>query len=257
MAMNLTITMKEAATGVDKEIVLDRLAPCDVCGGSGATPGSTVVTCPECQGSGQKVTVRRTFIGNMQTVVPCDRCGATGKIIENPCEECEGSGRVPDRQHVMVNVPAGIHDGQQIRLRGMGEAGIRGAASGDLIVSVHVKPDEFLHREGNDLHCKATVTITQAALGADLNVCGLLEDNEIHVPSGTQHGDTVRLKGRGMPRVGGGGSRGDLIVHLGVQVPKKLSKRQKELLKELAAEFGDHTRADKSGLEKLKDWLRG
>jgi len=257
MAMNLTITMKEAATGVDKEIVLDRLAPCDVCGGSGATPGSTVVTCPECQGSGQKVTVRRTFIGNMQTVVPCDRCGATGKIIENPCEECQGSGRVPDRQHVMVNVPAGIHDGQQIRLRGMGEAGIRGAASGDLIVSVHVKPDEFLHREGNDLHCKATVTITQAALGADLNVCGLLEDNEIHVPSGTQHGDTVRLKGRGMPRVGGGGSRGDLIVHLGVNVPKKLSKRQKELLKELATEFGDHTRADKSGLEKLKDWLRG
>jgi molecular chaperone DnaJ len=101
------------------------------------------------------------------------------------------------------------------------------------------------------------VSITQAALGADLTVCGLLEDNEVHVPAGSQHGDTIRLKHRGMPRVGGGGSRGDLIVHLGVEVPKRLSKRQKELLKELADEFGDATRSEKSTLEKLKDWLRG
>jgi len=257
MAMALSVTLKEAATGVEKEIVLDRLAPCDVCGGSGAAAGSTVVTCPDCGGTGQKVTVRRTFIGNMQTVGPCDRCGATGQIVEQPCEECQGSGRVPDRQHVNVSVPAGIRDGQQIRLRGMGEAGIRGAAAGDLLVTVRIKPDEFLHREGDDLHCKSSVTITQAALGADLNVCGLLEDNTVHIPAGTQHGDTVRLKHRGMPRVGGGGSRGDLIVHVGVEVPKKLSKRQKELLKELADELGDKTRAERSGLEKLKDWLRG
>jgi molecular chaperone DnaJ len=257
MAMSVTITLEEAATGVEKEIVLNRLATCDVCNGTGAAEGSSVVTCPDCQGSGQKVSVRRTFLGNMQTVGPCDRCGATGQIIEQPCEECQGSGRVPDRQHVDVEIPAGINDGQQIRLRGLGEAGIRGAASGDLIVTVRVKPHELLHREGNDLHCKATVTITQATLGADMTICGLIEDNEVHVPAGTQHGDTVRLKGRGMPRVGGGGSRGDLIVHLGVQVPKKLSKRQKELLKELAHEFGDDTGAEKSRLEKLKDWLRG
>jgi len=257
MAMSMSVTLKEAATGVEKEIVLDRLAPCDVCGGSGAAAGSTVVTCPECHGTGQKVSVRRTFIGNMQTVGPCDRCGATGQIVEQPCEECQGSGRVPDRQHVNVSVPAGIRDGQQIRLRGMGEAGIRGAAAGDLLVTVRIQPDEFLHREGDDLHCKSSVTITQAALGADLTVCGLLEDNTVHIPAGTQHGDTIRLKHRGMPRVGGGGARGDLIVHVGVEVPKKLSKRQKELLKELADEFGDKTRAERSGLEKLKDWLRG
>jgi len=257
MAMTVTITLEEAARGAEKEIVLDRLAPCDVCGGSGAAPGSSVVTCPECQGSGQKVSVRRTFLGNMQTVGPCERCGATGQIVEEPCEGCQGSGRVPDRQHVNVSIPAGINDGQQIRLRGMGEAGIRGAAAGDLIIGVRIKEHEHLHREGNDLHCKATVTITQAALGAELKACGLLEDNEVHVPAGTQHGDTVRLKGRGMPRVGGGGSRGDLIVHVGVEVPKKLSKRQKELLAELADEFGDAKRAEKSGFEKLKDWLRG
>ena len=257
MAMSVSVTLKEAGTGADKEIILDRLAPCDVCGGSGAAVGSSVVTCPDCNGTGQRVSVRRTFIGNMQTVGPCERCGSTGQIVQQPCEECQGSGRVPDRQHVHVTIPAGIRDGQQIRLRGMGEAGIRGAAAGDLIVTIHVKPDDFLHREGDDLHCRASVTITQAALGAELNVCGLLEDNEVHVPAGSQHGDTVRLKHRGMPRVGGGGSRGDLIVHLGVEVPKKLSKRQKELLQELAGELGDQTRADRTPLEKLKDWLRG
>ncbi len=256
MAMGLAITLEEAATGVEKEVMLDRLAPCDVCGGSGATPGSKVVTCPECHGTGQKVSVRRTFLGNMQTSMPCDRCGATGHVIEQPCEECEGSGRVPDRQRVSISVPAGIHDGQHIRLRGLGEAGIRGAAAGDLIVTVHIQPHDYLHREGDDLHCKAAVSMTQAALGADLSVCGLVEDNEIHVPSGTQHGDTVRLRGRGMPRTHGSG-RGDLIVHLGIEVPKKLTKRQRELLSELATEFGDETRAHKNPLEKLRDWLTG
>jgi molecular chaperone DnaJ len=256
MAMSLTITLEEAAVGVEKEIVLDRLAPCDVCSGSGAAPGSSVITCPDCGGTGQRVTMRRTFLGTMQTAGPCERCGTTGQVMETPCEECQGSGRVPDRQHVNVTVPQGIRDGQQIRLRGLGEAGIRGAAAGDLIVTVRVASHEFLHREGDDLHCKSTITITQASLGADLKVCGITEDNEVHIPKGTQHGDTVRVKGRGMARWGGSG-RGDLIVHVGVEVPKKLSKRSKELLEELAGELGDTRRAEKSAVEKLKDWLRG
>lgn len=256
MAMSLRITLEEAGSGVEKEIVLDRLATCDVCGGSGATDGSDVTTCSDCGGTGQRVTVRQTFLGNMQTAVPCERCGATGHVVEHPCEECEGSGRVPDRQHVNVQIPAGIHDGQQIRLQGLGEAGIRGAMAGDLIVSVRIASHEFLHREGDDLHCKATVSMTQAALGVDLNVTGLLEDNVVSVPAGTQHGDTVRIKGRGMPRVNSS-SRGDLIVHLGIEIPKRLSKREKELLHELAAEFGDDTRAERSAVERLKDWLMG
>lgn len=256
MAMSLAVTLEEAAEGVEKEIVLDRLAPCDVCDATGSAAGSSVITCPDCRGTGQKVTMRKTFLGTMQTSVPCDRCKSSGRVIENPCEECQGSGRVPDRQHVNVTIPAGIHDGQQIRLRSLGEAGIRGAAAGDLIITVRVKPHDYLHREGDDLHCKANVSITQAALGAEMQVCGLLEDNEIHVPAGTQHGDTVRLKGRGMPRRGGSG-RGDLIVHVGVDVPKKLSKRQKELLRELAEEFGDETSADRNPLQKLRDWLTG
>ena len=255
MAMSVVITLAEAASGVEKEIVLDRLATCDVCEGSGATPGSSVVTCPECNGTGQRITERRTFLGTMQTAAPCQRCGATGKVVENPCEECQGSGRVPDRQHVTVAIPAGIRDGQAVRLRGMGEAGVRGHAAGDLLVTVRVKPHEYLHREGDDLHGRATVTMTQAALGTDLTVQGVLEDVEVHVPAGTQHGDTVRVKGLGMTRPGG--SRGDMTVHIAVTVPKKLSKRQRELLEQLAEEFGDQHSEHKTPMQKLKDWLGG
>jgi len=256
MAMQLVITLVEAATGVEKEVVLDRLATCDVCGGSGSADGSGVTTCPDCGGTGQRVVHRKTFLGTMQTVAPCERCGATGHIVETPCEECQGSGRVPDRQHVKVNVPAGIRDGQQIRLRGLGEAGIRGAAAGDLLVTVRIAEDDYLHREGDDLHCRATVTIAQAALGVDLEVHGILEEKTVAVPAGSQHGDVVRVKGAGMPRVNSS-ARGDLFVHIAVDVPKKLTKRQRELLEEFARESGDATAEHKSPVQKLKEWLHG
>jgi len=256
MAMALSITLEEAATGVEKEIVLDRLAPCDVCGGSGSAEGSGTVICPDCNGRGQRVVTRQTFLGTMQTAAPCERCGATGHIVENPCEECQGSGRVPDRQHVKVTVPAGVRDGQQIRLRGLGEAGIRGAAAGDLLVQIRIAAHEFLHREGDDLHCRAHIGITQAALGAKVTVCGIGEDNEVEVPAGTQHDAVIKLKGRGMPKVNGSG-RGDLYVHIAVDVPKKLTKRQRELLTELAGEFGESHTEHRSTLTKIRDWLSG
>lgn len=256
MAMTLTITLEEAATGVEKDVVVNRLSTCDVCNGTGSADDGGVTTCPDCNGAGQRVVERRTFIGVMQSVGPCDTCGASGSVIEHPCEECQGSGRVPDREHVTVTIKSGIRDGQQLGLRGLGEAGIRGAAAGDLIVTVRIAPHEYLHREGDDLHCKSSISMTQAALGADLSVSGLLEDVDVDVPAGTQHGDSVRVKGHGMPRWGGSG-RGDLIVHLGIDIPRKLSKRQKELLRELSTEFGDGTREEKSALDKLKDWLRG
>ncbi len=256
MAMQLVITLTEAATGVEKEIVLDRLATCDVCGGGGSADGSGVTTCPDCGGTGQRVVQRKTFLGTMQTVAPCERCGATGHVVANPCEECQGSGRVPDRQHVNVSVPAGIRDGQQIRLHGLGEAGIRGAAAGDLLVSVRIKEDDYLHREGDDLHCRATVTIAQAALGVDLTVHGILEEKTVPVPAGSQHGDVVRVKGAGMPRLNSS-NRGDLFVHVAVDVPRKLTKRQRELLEEYAKESGESTAEHKSTVQKLKEWLHG
>ena len=256
MAMQVVISLAEAATGADKEIVLDRLASCDVCGGSGQTEKSKVVTCPTCGGSGQVVTQRKTFLGTMQSVSTCETCGGSGHVIESPCEECQGSGRVPDRQHVTVTIPAGIRDGQQVRVRGMGEAGIRGASSGDLLVTVRIAADEYLHREGDDLHCRANVAMTQAALGARIKVQGVLDEHDVDIPAGTQHGDTLRVKGGGMPRINGN-SRGDLIVHVAVTVPKKLSKRQRELLEQLAEESGDTHAEHKSPVQKLKDWLGG
>jgi len=254
MAMQIVITLEEAATGAEKEIVIDRLATCDVCHGSGAADGSDVITCPDCNGSGQRVVMRKTILGTMQTAAPCERCGATGQVVEHPCDECQGTGREPDRQHVTVTVPVGIQDGQQIRLRGLGEAGVRNHAAGDLLITVRIAADDYLHREGHDLHCRASVTIAQAALGVELSLHGILEENDVQIPAGTQHGDTVRVKGHGMPKPGGS-SRGDLIVHVNVEVPRKLTKRQRELLEELAAEFGEATSEHKTPLQKLKDWF--
>ncbi len=256
MATQLTVTLEEAATGVEKDLVVDRLAPCDVCGATGMAPGANVVTCVDCGGTGQRRTQRRTFLGVMESMRPCERCGQTGSIIDHPCEECEGSGRVPDRQHVTVTVPAGIEDGMQLRLRALGEAGVRGAEAGDLIVTIRVREHDYLHREGDDLHCRATVSITQAALGADLSARGLLEAAKIHVPAGAQFGDVIKVKGEGMPRLRGSG-RGDLHVHLAVEVPKKLSKRQKELLAQLSEEMDDGARERPTPLHRLRDWLTG
>lgn len=256
MAMSILITLQEAATGVEKEIVLNRLATCDVCGGAGSLDGSAPEVCPVCGGTGQRVQQRSTFLGTIQTAVPCENCGGTGRIVRNPCEECQGSGRVPDRQQVTVTIPAGIRDGQQVRVRGMGEAGIRGAAAGDLLVQVRIKEDDYLHREGDDLHCRATVSIAQAALGVDLPLHGILEDSEVHIPAGSQTNDSIRLKGLGMPRLNSA-ARGDLYVHVAVEVPRKLSKRQRELLEEFAKESGESTAEHRSPVQKLKDWLHG
>lgn len=254
IAASVSVTLEEAATGVEKEVVLNRLVPCEECSATGSADGGGSTACSECNGTGQKQTYRRTILGTISTAAPCDNCHGTGSVIENPCPECQGQGRVPDREHVKVTVPAGIRDGMQLRLRGLGEAGIRGAAAGDLIVNVRVQPHEYLHREGDDLHCRATISLAQAALGADLSVCGIGGDNEVSVPAGSHHGDTVRVRGKGMPHVRGTGT-GDLIVHLAIDVPKKLTKRQRELLTELGESLGDPEK--RSTMQKLRDWLNG
>ena len=155
MGVGLRLTLEEVATGVKKEIVYDRLAPCQDCDGTGLGEGGKEVSCPECGGSGRVVSVQRTFLGDMRTTSTCTRCGGVGRIIDVPCPECEGQGRVPDRQRVTVEVPAGIRDAQQLRISGFGEAGLRGAPSGNLIVTCRIQPHEFFERDGfvdrNDL----------------------------------------------------------------------------------------------------------
>ena len=254
MGIGLRVTLEEAACGTKKDIVYDRLAPCDECGGSGLGEGGKQVTCPECNGQGRVVTVQRTFLGDMQTATTCPECQGTGTIIENPCPECDGQGRVPDRQKVAIEVPAGIRDGQQLRVGGFGEAGMQGAPSGDLIVTVRIEPSELYEREGNDLHVVANITMVQAALGAKLKVEGIMPDEEVEVtvPEGTQNGRILRVRGAGMPKLRSD-RRGDLLVHVNVQIPKKVSKRERELLEQFAAERGEEVAEARTPLQKIKD----
>lgn len=255
MAARLTVSLQEAASGVDKEIKLTRLGTCPTCSGSGSASGAGgVKTCPVCHGTGQKRTTRRTIFGVMEQLTPCDNCAATGTIVEDPCPTCGGEGRARTTETLTVNVPAGIADGMSIRVPGAGEAGIRGAAAGDLLVGVTVAPHDFLYREGDDLHAQAKISVSQAALGARLTVPGLFEDEGVDVPAGSQEGEQIRLRGHGMPRLRSS-SKGDLIVHLAVDIPKKLTKRQRELFAELGETFGDGEAPGR--FQRLRDWLAG
>ena len=251
----VVITLEEAATGVTKEISITHPATCPTCSGTGAVEGGSATACTVCDGTGQRRTQRRTIIGVMETATPCDACGASGVVIDKPCATCSGQGRVTMADTVSVDIPAGVHDTMGLRVPGKGEAGVRGARAGDLLVTVRVSLHEVLHREGDDLHAMAGINIAQAALGGSITVPGLFDDVEVAFSAGVHTGDTVRLRGQGMPRMGGG--QGDFIVHLDVKAPKKLSKRQRELLEELGESFGTGKGDDRTPLEKLKDWLGG
>ena len=254
MGVGLRITLEEVARGVEKEIVYDRLAPCPDCKGTGLGENGKVVTCPECGGKGRVVSVQRTFLGDMQTATTCKKCNGTGSSIENPCPECEGQGRVPDRQRVTVKVPAGIRDGQQLRVSGFGEAGIQGAQAGDLIVTCRVQPHEFFERDGDDLHGRANISFIQAILGAEIEIDGIMPDEKVQVriPAGCQNEQVVRVKGFGMPRLKSD-IRGSMYVHVNVVIPEKITKKQRELLEKLADEMGEEVAAPRSPLQKLRD----
>ncbi|HBT95663.1 MAG TPA: molecular chaperone DnaJ [Coriobacteriia bacterium] len=256
MGIGLKLTLEEVAAGIKKEIVYDRLAPCETCKGTGVGNGGKTVSCLECNGTGRVVSVQRTFLGDIQTQTTCPQCGGTGQTIDIPCTDCEGQGRLPDRQHVTIDVPHGIHDGQQLRLTGYGEAGMHGAAAGNLIVTVRIEPHKDFKREGDHLHINKKLSITQAALGARVEVEGILKDEiiDVEIPEGCQNDQVVRVKGRGLPRFKKD-SRGDLYVHVQVVIPKGLTKRQKELLEEFAVELGDKIHGRKSKMQKLKDAL--
>ena len=254
MGVGLRITLEEVAHGVEKEIVYDRLAPCPDCKGTGLGENGKVVTCPECGGKGRVVSVQRTFLGDMQTATTCKKCNGTGSSIENPCPECEGQGRVPDRQRVTVKVPAGIRDGQQLRVGGFGEAGIQGAQAGDLIVTCRVQPHEFFERDGDDLHGRANISFIQAILGAEIEIDGIMPDEKVQVriPAGCQNEQVVRVKGFGMPRLKSD-IRGSMYVHVNVVIPEKITKKQRELLEKLADEMSEEVAAPRSPLQKLRD----
>jgi len=230
----IAITLNEAATGVEKELAFKRLDTCEFCEGTGAAPGSTRQSCPTCGGYGQ-VEQAGGFGGLFGRVVTvCPDCRGQGKLVTHPCGKCRGRGSYPKKRVVNVKIPAGIHDGQAIRVRGEGEPGDAGSVPGDLHCYVRVQPHDFLERHENDLVCHMPIAFTQAALGASLEVPTLSGRAELTVPPGTQHGQVFRLRGLGMPDLRSGRA-GDELVQVLVEIPKKLSPRQEELLREFAA----------------------
>jgi molecular chaperone DnaJ len=249
---DLRITLEEAVEGVEKEIEFPALGRCETCDGSGAKPGSEPVTCEQCGGRGEIRTMRRTMLGQMMNVTTCPRCQGEGKLISDPCETCHGEGRTERTKTLRVTIPAGIDDGHQIRLSNEGEVGPRGGPAGSLYIGVHVAPHPTLRREGTELAYDADVSIAQAALGTRIMVPVVGGEEEIEIKPGTQPGTEIRLRGRGVPHLRRAGSRGDLHVFVNVVVPTKLTKRQRELLAELAEEAGEEVSVNSGGLrEKL------
>jgi len=229
---DLTIDFAEAVFGVTRTIGFTTLVTCPRCEGSGGEPGTEPETCPDCNGTGERRRVAQTILGQMVNIVSCSRCRGEGRIVSSPCADCGGDGRVREERTLEVTIPAGIDDGQRIALEGQGEAGPRGGPNGDLYVQVKIRPHPTLVRRGSELYYELPITFPQAALGATLSVPTVEGSEEVEVPAGAQHGQEIRLRGKGVPRLRGAG-RGDLHVVMNVVVPAKLSKRERELLHEL------------------------
>lgn len=248
----LELTLEEAARGVEKELRVPRLEECGTCDGSGARPGTSPVTCRVCGGSGQVQTVTQTILGRMATVRPCDACRGEGRVIESPCPDCRGDGRVRQDRRVKVKIRPGVDTGHRLRLSREGEAGERGGPPGDLYIDIRIRPHRQFHREGDHIWLEHKIPMTQAALGAEIEVPTLDGPEKVAVAPGTQTGDEVRLRGKGMPYVRGGG-RGDQYVRFIVETPAGLNERQRELLRELAALRGEEVGDRRSVLRKVKD----
>jgi molecular chaperone DnaJ len=227
---DLEISFEESATGVETVVQIPRQEACETCKGAGAAPGSAPTVCPQCRGQGQA----RFQQGFFTVARTCPQCRGAGRVISKPCQSCKGEGRVTRERKITVKIPAGVATGQQLRLQGEGEAGSGGGPSGHLFVVLHVQEHEFFRREGVNLFCEVPVNFTTLTLGGEVVVPTLDGAESVKVPEGTQTGTTLRVRGKGMPDVGGRGGRGDLFVTVQVQTPKKLTKEQRHLLEQLA-----------------------
>ena len=253
---NMDITLEQAARGTETKIRIPSLDECDTCHGSGAKPGTQPKTCHTCNGQGQ-VRMQQGFFSIQQT---CPTCHGNGKVISDPCIACAGSGRVKNHKTLSVKIPAGVDDGDRIRLSGEGEAGVNGGPPGDLYVVVQLKPHSVFQRDGADLHCEMPISFTVAALGGDIHIPTLDGEAKIKIPAETQSGQVFRLRGKGIRPVRQT-SAGDLMCHVIVETPVRLTDRQKELLRELEEinkKDGDkHNPRAKSFMDKVKDFFAG
>ena len=237
--LSVTISFEEAAFGCEKEVSVDRYETCAVCHGSGCADGTSPEVCPDCHGSGQVQVRRQTPMGVFATTSPCGRCGGKGRIIKTPCTACRGSGLERKRRTIQAKIPAGIDNGQTISIRGQGHAGKNGGPSGDLLITITVRPHELFRREGTSVLCEAPITFAQAVLGAELEIPTIDGKVKYDLPEGTQSGTTFRLKGKGIPELNGRG-RGDQYVTVYIETPRNLNREQKEALKKFAESVGDN-----------------
>ena len=257
VVVGVTIDLAQAARGKTVEVTYESDVRCERCHGNGAEPGTPIVTCPRCHGSGQLQAVSRTAFGQLVRTAVCDVCGGDGRVPEQPCSVCAGEGKVRESRTLHVDVPAGIADGQRIRLSGRGHAGDHGGPSGDLYVVVRVRADERFVRDQEDLHTVIDVPAPHAALGTTVQVPSLDGDIPVEIPAGTQPGEVISLRSRGLPPLGRGRT-GDLHVHVNVVIPRRLSREQRDLLERLADSLDDRNLGSDEGmLAKLKRALAG
>jgi molecular chaperone DnaJ len=249
---DMTISFQEAFTGVEKNVDVARLATCERCSGNGAEPGTSDDVCPGCRGTGQVRRAAQSFFGSVVTTATCPTCGGGGRVLKVPCTACRGQGRVEKSRRLSVKIPAGVDTGSQIRISGEGGAGVRSGPPGDLYVVLRVKPDPHLARHEQDVIYELRLNMVQAALGDRIEVPTLEGPVEVAIPAGTQHGQSFRLRGRGMPDVRSS-RRGDQYVVVQVVIPKDLNPEQKALLRKVGGLTGKPEKVSKGFFDKLRD----
>lgn len=253
---DMEITLEEVVRGKETTINVPRLEVCPDCHGSGGREGAAPVTCNACGGSGQQQVVRNTAFGSFMSIHTCEACRGEGRIVKDRCPGCRGEGRITRERKIEVKVPPGVEDGSRLRLNGEGEGGLRGGPAGDLYVIMHIRPHDIFQRRGSDLSCQVPISYVDAALGGDIKVTTIDDVAKLHIPEGTQHGTIFRLKGKGVPHLRGYG-RGDLLVSVRVEVPRRLNARQKKILREFAEAGGAKLSEEKGFFERVKDTLGG
>ena len=245
--VTIDITFEQSFSGVEKEIVITRNQDCDTCHGTGAKPGTSVTKCTVCNGTGQVKQVQNTILGQMQTTRTCSACHGTGEVIKEPCETCRGKGTVRKQPKIKVKIPAGISDGQTVVLRGEGEPGEKGGPKGDLYITINIKKHSIFSRNGNNVMCEIPITITQATLGAELEIPMVDGTKEVYrIPEGTQTGTRFTIRNKGFKSVNSS-TVGDFVFTVTVQTPKRLSKEQRELLVQLAKTMNEQPPVKKRG----------
>ncbi|MBW6465707.1 MAG: molecular chaperone DnaJ [Brevefilum sp.] len=257
LGARVKLTFEEAAFGVEKEVNITRDEGCQTCNGSGAKPGTTPQTCPQCNGQGEVRQVHQTLLGSMVQVVTCPRCNGRGEVIDTPCPTCNGRGLEQKTISKLVTIPAGVSNGVQIRLAGEGQPGINGGPHGNFYIEIEVEDHAYFRRKGDDVLLDLDINISQAVLGDEIHVPTLNGDVELRIPPGTQPGKTFRLRSRGIPHLRGSGS-GDQLVTVSVQIPSRLTAEQRDLFEKLAETMDPDIKIqDQSFFDKLREVFGG